>query len=159
MSTVKLYVKHNAEIAHRLSMLPGKCQQIHGHSLQVELWLMGPTDDNGIMGGLDFGVIKKKFRSWIDQHYDHRLLLNVNDPLLRQCFDFWTHGNESFTISLDEKIDIFQKFYPGLLMTSGDPNVENLTKTIFGWASEIYSPLHVRVNVQETNSNGAECGF
>src|ERR1700748_3063855 len=146
MSEVKVYVKHNAEIAHRLSTLPGKCQQIHGHSLQIELWLMGPTDENGIMGGLDFGVIKKAFRQHIDTTYDHHLLLNKNDPLI---------AASAFTGVEPEDL------YPGMHMFEGDPNIENIAKWIFNWANSEYNQpgtfrKQLRVRAQETKTNGEE---
>jgi 6-pyruvoyltetrahydropterin/6-carboxytetrahydropterin synthase len=144
MCETKVYVKHNAEIAHRLSLLQGKCQNIHGHSLQVQLWLLGPTDERGIMGGLDFGTIKKKFREYIDEMYDHHLLLNKEDQLLDQL------GHTAFGA-----VDI----YPGLVTTIGDPTIENIAKWVHTWASQTFTPLLVRVNVQETNTNGAEVGF
>lgn len=141
---VKLYVKHNAEIAHRLSQLPGKCLQIHGHSLQIELWLMGTVNDKGIMSGLDFGQVKAQFREYIDNVYDHRLLLNQDDQLLRAAR---AHNYE------------VEDLYPGIQMMPADPTIENLVTWIGAWANKTWPKLHARCKIQETNSNGAEWGF
>jgi 6-pyruvoyltetrahydropterin/6-carboxytetrahydropterin synthase len=141
-----IYVRHNAEIAHRLSQLPGKCQRIHGHSLQIELWLSGKVNEIGILEGLDFGQVKKAFRAYIDETYDHHLLLNVQDPLL----DFAYHpGTETVMPSL------VQDKYPGAVLLPGDPTIENLTRAVGEWADEQWPKLAAVVKVQETNSNGA----
>lgn len=106
---------------------------------------MGPTDNSGIMGGLDFGVIKKKFRKYIDDAYDHKLLLNSSDPLLLKWCDSSTH-----TVA-----DV----YPGARLFDGDPTIENVARWMCKWAQEEFHPLSARVNVQETNTNGAEVGY
>jgi 6-pyruvoyltetrahydropterin/6-carboxytetrahydropterin synthase len=141
MSEVKLYVKHNAEIAHRLANLPGKCQNIHGHSLQVEMWLMGRPDEHGIV--IDFHEMKRKFRTYLDENYDHRLLLNENDELIKKL--------------LKQNLPLGD-FYPGYRLFRGDPSVENLTQWVHSWTEHTFTMM-ARVRIQETNSNGAECGF
>jgi 6-pyruvoyl-tetrahydropterin synthase len=123
---------------------------------------MGPVDDNGIMGGLDFGTIKKQFRAYIDTVYDHHLLMNEEDPLLFKMFQYWAsvvHGDNAFTMSRAEKEETLQAFYPGLVTFKNDPTIENIASWISGWAQRTFNPLHIRVNVQETNTNGAEVGF
>jgi hypothetical protein len=62
-----LYIRHNVEMAHRLLNLPGKCQQIHGHSLKVKVsWIGGVNadgyftlDDGSVM---DFSNAKRVVR-------------------------------------------------------------------------------------------------
>lgn len=123
---------------------------------------MGPTDDNGIMGGLDFGKIKAKFRKYLDDNYDHRLLLNVDDPLVVNTYRFYfgaLHGNNAFVARPEEKQKALETFYPGCVSCEGDPTVENFTMWVAHWAQENFPQLSVRVNVQETNTNGAEVGF
>ena len=75
-----IFVKHNAEIAHRLSLLEGKCQRIHGHSFHIKLTVHGIMDAQGICASIDFGSLKKLFRGYIDYEWDHHLHLNADDP-------------------------------------------------------------------------------
>ena len=42
--TTGLRVVHNIETAHRLTLLPGRCEAIHGHSMLVTLTLYGPVN-------------------------------------------------------------------------------------------------------------------
>jgi 6-pyruvoyl-tetrahydropterin synthase len=141
-------LNHNMEIAHRLYLMPGKCQQIHGHSMKVELTLHGHPDKNGVFEGLDFGDVKKLFRGYIDQHFDHKLLLNRDDP--------WA---EAFMLHDPLKDDpVHGKRLPGLVPVNGDPTTENLVKWIGQWALETFQ-LSCDVYIQETGTNGVGMMF
>jgi 6-pyruvoyltetrahydropterin/6-carboxytetrahydropterin synthase len=123
-------VRHNIEVAHRLWALPGKCQQIHGHSMWVRMELAGDLDADGLLGGLDFGVVKSGYRRYLDTFYDHRLLLDLADPLA--------------TVTT----------LPGLHTTDGQPTTENIARWVGEWASEKFG-LPGRVTVAETHVNEA----
>jgi 6-pyruvoyl-tetrahydropterin synthase len=134
MSRTSIFVKHNAEIAHRLSKDTGKCLRIHGHSLQIELRIEGAVAQNGMLGGLNFTDIKRLFRDHIDGVYDHRLLLNQEDPILNP-------GH-----------------LPGLISCDDDPTIENIAKWIGLWCVECFKgPLinRIHIKVNETSTNGA----
>lgn len=139
-------VKHNIEVAHRLSLLPGKCQNIHGHSMQVELELSGgELDERGIYEGIDFGSFKKTFREHLDAEYDHRLLLNKDDPWVQ---DLLPLGGDS---SIAGKTQL-----PGQRLCPGDPTTENIALWIAEWAENDAGPYNVvRVIVWETATNMA----
>ena len=128
-----LIVKHNIEVAHRLLLLKGRCENIHGHSMIVQLELSGPIDANDCVLGLDFGEIKKVFREYLDTFYDHHLLLHTDDYLAAQDL-------------------------PGAVrLYKGDPTTENIALTIKEWAQRewvIYNAENaVIVEVQETATN------
>lgn len=140
--------RHNMEVAHRLLWLPGKCQRIHGHSMKVTLKLFvefngkgyAIDEDNEV---LDFGNVKKIFRGYIDDQYDHRLLLNEEDP--------WAQGvpymNDGFS-NQDEEL-------PGLVKLKGDPSTENLAGWIAQWARDCFKvPCEVEIAETETNIVG-----
>lgn len=131
MSTVELW--HNIEVAHRLSLTPGKCQQIHGHSMGVTLTFSGEVDSSGLLSGIDLSDAKKAFRSHLDSEYDHRLLLNVADPLIDRC----------------------DGHLPGLRRCAGDPTIEHLAEWIGLWAIGYTGAPAGSVRVQETRTNAA----
>lgn len=141
-----MYIKltHNMEVAHRLLNMPGKCQQIHGHSMQVELTLHGDANEDGVFEGLDFGDVKKVFRAYIDKHFDHKLLLNEDDPWARTLVMMDDDGN----LSGREPSRL-----PGLVKVDGDPTTENLARWIHEWAAETWG-LRTTVYIQETGTNG-----
>lgn len=139
---------HNMEVAHRLLNLPGKCQQIHGHSMQVMLTFIGETNENGLFEGWDFADVKRKFRQYIDTTYDHHLLLNENDPWASNlAMVDGAHPN-------DEIQTLATRQLPGLVTCPGDPTTENLAQWICDWARE-YFATPCEVNIAETGTNGA----
>lgn len=145
---------HNAEIAHRLYLTPGKCQRIHGHSLTIRLELFGDVDETGKLVGMDFADIKAAFRGEIDTNLDHSLLLNGDDELTAQLVQAREVLNKG---------ELAIPFYlPGLTRCAGDPTTENIAKWLAEWASMRFAVpglYSVRIHVTETGTNGAgyEC--
>lgn len=147
MSDGTLSFEHDIQIAHRLYRQPGKCQKIHGHSMHVVLYLsvrfdVDPdgyaTDRDG--NQLEFGAVKKTFRKYLDDTYDHQLLLNKDDPWAGSV---WHSDDDTGTL------------LPGLTPCPGDPSTENLA----GWmAEDLANHLHcgVVVELQETKTNGVQ---
>jgi 6-pyruvoyltetrahydropterin/6-carboxytetrahydropterin synthase len=95
--TTQIRVKHNFETAHRLPFLGGKCANLHGHSWRVEITLFASMQDEGIdANGLsvDFSLIKKHVRGWIDSYLDHGCMLGVDDPLVPVLYE---EGSKIYT--------------------------------------------------------------
>lgn len=128
-------VKHNVEMAHRLSQTPGKCENIHGHSWNIVLKLYGEVDETGKV--IEFGAVKKLFRDYLDKNFDHHLLLYAKDPLI---------------ISTG-----FPERYPGLQLFEMDPTTENFAAHLLTWAVELFE-LRTEVEVWETAVNMARAG-
>jgi 6-pyruvoyltetrahydropterin/6-carboxytetrahydropterin synthase len=144
-------VRHNIEVAHRLSLLPGKCENIHGHSMWVTIRLEGVIGATGILKNqqgdvFDFGSVKKEFRDHLDNMYDHQLLLNKADPWAAKLYDQETEGMKGAEGHL-----------PGLVVFDGDPTTENLAKWIAEWAA-LQFRANTQVQVQETHVNAAQAG-
>jgi 6-pyruvoyltetrahydropterin/6-carboxytetrahydropterin synthase len=128
-----LRVRHNIEVAHRLSLLPGKCENIHGHSMWVEAELEGEVNELGVLLGMDFGSVKADFRHYLDTAYDHHLLLNKADSIATQIL-------------------------PGLALCDGDPTTENIARWIGEWCCSTYDHpglIRVKIEVWETSVNCA----
>lgn len=152
-----IYVRHNIEIAHRLYEMPGKCEQIHGHSMWVQLTIHGHLDAKGTLDGLDFGSIKKKFRDHLDSTYDHKLLLNGKDVWAGAlCARTVLRANSSSAEPISTLYDDPAMFetLPGLVRTAGDPTTENIAKWIAEWAVKTFNKK-CDVDITETNTNGA----
>ena len=66
---------------HRLLGYQGKCQHLHGHNGRALITIQASElDGRGMV--LDFSEIKRTVSRWIDQHFDHRMLLHRDDPLV-----------------------------------------------------------------------------
>lgn len=145
-----LEVRHNIEVAHRLFELPGKCENIHGHSMWVTMKLYGGINSKGILetdyGALDFGSVKREFRGYLDTVFDHHLLLNQNDPWSKAVLNYheldWEDKKEGTLL-------------PGLQTFEADPTTENIALWLAQWSSDRFK-TDATVHVQETHVNAAE---
>lgn len=138
-------VRHNMEVAHRLYEMPGKCENIHGHSMWAELTIHGLVNTTGVLDGLEFGNVKKRFRGFLDEVFDHHLLLNEKDP--------WA-GKVGLPDHQEPNGYLTAYKLPGLMTFPGDPTTENLARWIAKWANEEFKKS-VDVTVQETAVNSA----
>lgn len=69
------------DAAHRLLNYSGRCSNLHGHRYRVEFEFEGSPDSRGIL--VDFSLVSKLTKSWIDENWDHNTLLHKDDPLLQ----------------------------------------------------------------------------
>ncbi|MDP2600280.1 MAG: 6-carboxytetrahydropterin synthase QueD, partial [Deltaproteobacteria bacterium] len=99
---------------HRLLNYNGKCRHLHGHNARVEIDVAAETLDSLGMAA-DFSDIKEKVKNWIDATLDHRLLLNVCDPII------------PFLVETKEPHFVFAE----------NPTAENIAKLIFDKTKEI----------------------
>jgi 6-pyruvoyltetrahydropterin/6-carboxytetrahydropterin synthase len=68
--------------AHRQPNHKGHCRHIHGHDLAFEFeFVASEKDECGFV--VDFGGLKK-LKQWLDDTFDHQLVLNGSDPLFTQ---------------------------------------------------------------------------
>lgn len=145
--TTEAYVQDYIQVGHRLIDLPGKCQQIHGHSMLVRLYIVGVNKDGYIVDAegtvLDFSDIKRVFRNYLTAEYDHHLLLNERDPWAQPIY---RPANEAYRQAYTPSE------LPGLTKCVGDPTTENIAK----WIAEhmnVFFPVS-KVTIEETKSNG-----
>lgn len=59
---------------HRLMEHRGKCENLHGHNYVADIYIAAPTVDS-VGRVVDFAEIKRVFKGWIDEHWDHGFIL------------------------------------------------------------------------------------
>ena len=66
---------------HRLMNHPGKCRNLHGHSVKAAISIEQDTlNEQGMV--CDFADIKECVEAYVDQNLDHNFLLHEDDPLV-----------------------------------------------------------------------------
>ena len=115
---------------------------------------MGPVDATGKV--LEFGAVKKAFRQYLDDNFDHRLLLNEEDPwakLVMVCAEQIPNDTPDFTL------------LPGLQRFAMDPTTENVAQILYYWGKAYLQGLggdfrsySVRIDLWETSVNKATVG-
>lgn len=80
MQTIRLTKEFKFEMAHALKGYDGLCRNIHGHSYELLVTVIGKpvSDKSSVKLGMvmDFGDLKKIVRSCIVDEFDHALVLN-----------------------------------------------------------------------------------
>lgn len=126
------------DYAHRVLGHGGKCKHLHGHRGVAEVTVSAPVLDSLDMV-VDFGIIKGSIGRWIDDNWDHNVILSPLDPLL-PVLSSAVNGRDPF------------------VLPEGIPTAENIALHLLRKARELLpSPLRVlRVRVWETPSCYAE---
>jgi 6-pyruvoyltetrahydropterin/6-carboxytetrahydropterin synthase len=119
---------------HRLLEYDGVCRHPHGHNGQVEIEVRnGRLDSRNMV--CDFSDIKRIVKGWIDQAFDHKMLLRHDDPLVK----------------------ILQDLGEPVFICESNPTAEHIARLIFQHATEEGLPV-TRVKMWETPSSFAEYG-
>lgn len=79
MITVTRY--HDFSAAHRAPMDPGKCNRIHGHNYRIHFTFASHYGVGADGRVISFGEIKDLFVNWLEENWDHRLLVWDQDPI------------------------------------------------------------------------------
>jgi 6-pyruvoyltetrahydropterin/6-carboxytetrahydropterin synthase len=111
---------------HRLLNYAGKCRYLHGHNGKAVIVLEGNRlDARGML--VDFSDIKKSVAGWIDDHLDHRMILNAADPVV------------PFLQAQNEPLHLIEE----------NPTAENIARLIYNFAQSQGFPV-VEVCLWET---------
>ena len=93
---------------HRLLNYQGKCQHLHGHNGKAIITIESAAlDDRGMV--CDFGEIRTGVSTWIDEHFDHRMILRRDDPA----------------------VSVLEALGEPLYLIDCNPTAENIAKLIF----------------------------
>ncbi len=113
---------------HRLMNHAGKCKMLHGHNARVTIRLgSSKLDENGML--VDFSDLKNTAKGWIDEQFDHQMLLHEDDPIA----------------------PVLQKAGEHVRLLQVHPTAECLAQLIFDFVSESGFPV-TEVILWETES-------
>lgn len=69
------------DYGHRLIEHGGKCKNYHGHRMTLEVSVASQgLNDQGMV--IDFGLVKEKIGKWLDENWDHGMILQAGDPMI-----------------------------------------------------------------------------
>lgn len=74
---------HDISCGHRVCQQGSKCEHLHGHNYRVHFICEAEELDN-VGRVIDFGDIKKRLCQWLEDHWDHRMLIWMKDPWAMQ---------------------------------------------------------------------------
>jgi len=114
MSKIRVAKRFHFEMAHALFQYNGLCRNIHGHSYNLEVTLIGKSKQepghpkDGMV--LDFGDIKEIVKTNIVDRYDHALMVN--------------------SLFTDSQIEILKKTTNRIIVVDFQPTSENIVADI-----------------------------
>jgi len=123
MTTAERY--HDISCGHRVVGHENKCKYLHGHNYRFEFKIVGEKDSVGRV--LDFGVIKSKLCAWLEETYDHKMLIWKEDPMLPKLLELdaesvYITGFNPTAENIAE--DFVKKIAPKLLRGTGTTLIE-----------------------------------
>lgn len=87
------------DAGHRVVGHDKKCQYLHGHRYVLEVTIASAKlNDLGMV--IDFGLLKTIIKDWIDENFDHTLILHKSDAELGAQIENWT-GQKVYYMELN----------------------------------------------------------
>ena len=78
---------HDFCAGHRVHGQGGKCEHLHGHNYRVHFTIEANDGLDGVGRVLDFSVIKSVLCQWLEDHWDHKMLIWKDDLILSYLKD------------------------------------------------------------------------
>lgn len=72
---------HDISCGHRVVGHEGKCAHLHGHNYRVWFTVEGVQGVDSLGRVLDFSVMKSKLCYWLEDQWDHCMLIWIEDPM------------------------------------------------------------------------------
>ena len=111
------------DAGHRVLGHEGKCANLHGHRYVAEIEVAPLAKLDSLGRVVDFSVIKEKLGGWIEEYWDHNLLLHKDDPLL-------VEAQKQPIKSDDHYLKRMVGRHP-YIMPNGNPTAENMAEVLF----------------------------
>lgn len=97
MSTIRITKQFSFETGHALYGYDGKCKNVHGHSYNLYVTVIGTpiSDAKNVKYGMviDFGDLKKIVKAEIVDVFDHATVFNKNTPHLELAKELQDRGH------------------------------------------------------------------
>ncbi len=79
MITVERY--HDISMGHRVVGHESKCRHLHGHNYRI-YFVCSASELDPLGRVIDFSEIRDRLCMWLEEHWDHRMMIWSEDPLL-----------------------------------------------------------------------------
>lgn len=122
------------DAAHRVLGHEGKCRHLHGHRYAAEITVTAPELDS-LGRVIDFSVIKAVVGKWIDDNWDHNIILHKQDPLLVNMFHKGQHSDFKREWHHPSVKEIFGGRFPFIL--AKNPTAEIMARYLHDKASHL----------------------
>ena len=131
------------------------CRHLHGHNATVNIYLT--ADELNTQGMVTDFKHLGWFKKWLDNHIDHKFIVDINDPLLIKLTDNLPLKDIYFEEKLiGQKISYsnnlekhLKEYYAGFIIVDFIPTSENLSKWLCKIVDYKMSQINTRVDKLE----------
>jgi 6-pyruvoyltetrahydropterin/6-carboxytetrahydropterin synthase len=153
--------KFEIDAGHRIDGHENKCANFHGHRYVFDVYLSCEDLDN-LGRVVDFGVVKDTLGKWLDDNWDHGMLLGKDDPYRY----LWESEDLTFTYKNPEG-ELISRAFPMLgwmkhYILPYNPTAENLSSFLYIQANKLLNAEGIEVSkiaVWETPNCYAEASL
>lgn len=155
--------KFEFDAGHRIVGHESKCANLHGHRYTAEVTI-DSTELDKLGRVIDFGVVKEVIGGWIDNNWDHNMILHPDDPLILEVFQHPIVGvGDRHPIVGDRRNEHVLRLFgkTPFLMPDNNPTAENMAAVLFHVSTQLLHSygLHVhKIRLYETPNCWAEYG-
>lgn len=131
------------DAAHRIIGHTGGCQMVHGHRYVVEI-TFAANKLNAMGMVLDFKEIKGRFKTWIDENWDHNIILHKDDNKLGELINNYT-GQKAFYLDSNPTSESISYYLFTVVLHkvfSDVPHYIDLCKSIRVWETPTSSSCY-----------------
>jgi len=135
MRTIKVSRYHDISCGHRVVGHEGKCRFLHGHNYRIHFHCSANNLDS-VGRVVDFSVIKSQLCQWLEDNWDHRMLIWDQDPLR----------------------DDLARIDQSIVLVAFNPTAENMAEYLLSQVCPEVLPLRVtcfQVDIEETRKCSA----
>lgn len=148
---MKITRRFHFDAGHRIVGHESKCANLHGHRYVADVTLEAcQLDPLGRV--IDFGAVKETVGNWIDENWDHNMILSKDDPLVELV-----NSSAEFAASLPLLGELGKKLFGNKLpyiMRRGNPTAENIAAELYQHLVWMYPDANelqiVSVTIHET---------
>jgi 6-pyruvoyltetrahydropterin/6-carboxytetrahydropterin synthase len=72
---------HDFSMGHKVTGHENKCAHLHGHNYRIHFTLRSVEEQDALGRVIDFSVIKSKLCEWLEENWDHKMMLWEHEPL------------------------------------------------------------------------------
>lgn len=116
------------DAGHRVWGHESKCAHLHGHRYKAEVRFTAPQLDQ-LGRVIDFGVLKDLIGTWIDDHWDHNMILHPQDPFFAVLEDETRLGFLIQLLGQEHNSGLVK--WPYVMPEGTNPTAENLARELF----------------------------
>lgn len=78
---IKVERYHDISMGHRVVGHESKCRHLHGHNYRIH-FVCSASELDPLGRVIDFSEIRDRLCMWLEEHWDHRMMIWSEDPLL-----------------------------------------------------------------------------